>query len=149
MAVSRIHHVGVTVADVDRSLRFYRDLLGMPVVEDVRLTRPEVAALLGTHELDLRLVNVDTGDGRILELLEYARPAGHPVDYTSRDPGSGHIALAVKGLDAIAAGIAAAGGSVISHHPITAADSEGIFAHARLLYVRDPDGMILELVELP
>jgi len=149
MTVSRIHHAGVTVADVERSLRFYRDLLGMRVIEDVRLTRPEVAALLGTDELDLRLVNVDTGDGRILELLEYARPAGHRVDYTSRDPGSGHIALAVKGLDAIAAGIEAAGGSVISRHPVAAADTEGIFAHARLLYVRDPDGMILELVELP
>ncbi len=148
MTVSRIHHAGVTVADVERSLRFYRDLLGLKVVEDVRLTSREVAALLGTDELDLHLVNLDTGDGRILELLQYARPAGSRIDYTSRDPGSGHIALAVQDLDAIAAGIAAAGGAVISRHPVTASDAEGIFAHARLLYVRDPDGMILELVEL-
>ena len=149
MTVSRIHHAGVTVSDLGRSLRFYRDLLGMRVLEDVRLTSGEVAALLGVDEIDLHLVNLDTGDGRILELLEYARPEGRQVEYTSRDAGSGHLALAVRDLDAVAAGIEAAGGSVISRRPVTAADTEGIFAHARLLYVRDPDGMILELVQLP
>jgi len=149
MTVSRIHHAGVTVSDLGRSLRFYRDLLGMRVLEDVRLTSGEVAALLGVDEIDLHLVNLDTGDGRILELLEYARPEGRQVEYTSRDAGGGHLALAVRDLDAVAAGIEAAGGSVISRRPVTAADTEGIFAHARLLYVRDPDGMILELVQLP
>jgi catechol 2,3-dioxygenase-like lactoylglutathione lyase family enzyme len=144
-----IHHVGITTADLERSLRFYRDLLGMRVLEDVRLTRPEVAALLGADELDLRLVNLDTGDGRILELLQYLKPAGVHVEYTNRDSGSAHIALSVDGLDRICAGIAAAGGAVISRHPVTAADTEGIFAHARLLYVHDPDGVILELVERP
>ena len=149
MTVSRIHHAGVTVSDLGRSLRFYRDLLGMRVLEDVRLTSAEVAALLGVEQIDLHLVNLDTGDGRILELLEYARPEGRQVEYTSRDGGGGHVALAVRDLDAVAAGIEAAGGSVISRRPVTAADTEGIFAHARLLYVRDPDGMILELVQLP
>ena len=149
MTVSRIHHVGITTADVERSLRFYRDLLGMRVLEDTRLTRPEIAALLGTDAIDLRLVNLDTGDGRILELLEYAAPRGRHVDYASRDSGTAHVAFAVKDLDAIMAGIDAAGGSVISRHPVQAQDTEGIFAHARLIYVRDPDGMILELVQVP
>jgi len=149
MTVSRIHHAGITCTDVERSLSFYRDLLGMRVLEDTRLTRPEVAALLGTDELDLRLVNLDAGDGRIIELLQYTTPPGKQVDYTNRDPGTGHIALTVRDLDAVMAGIEAAGGSVISRHPVQAADTEGIFAHARLLYVRDPDGMILELVQLP
>lgn len=149
MSVSRIHHVGVTVADADRSLRFYRDLLGLRVLGDSRLTRPDIAALLGVDEIDLRVVDLDSGDGRIVELLEYVTPRGHRVEYTSRDGGTGHIALQVRGLDAIAAGIEAAGGAVISRHAITAGDATGIFAGARLLYVRDPDGMILELVELP
>ena len=149
MTVSRIHHVGITTADLERSLHFYRDLLGMRVLAETRLTRPEIAALLGTDVIDLRLVILDAGDGRILELLQYASPHGRHVDYASRDSGTGHVALEVKDLDAILAGIEAAGGSVISRHPVTAEDTEGIFAHARLIYVRDPDGMILELVQLP
>ena len=149
MTVSRVHHAGVTVADADRSLRFYRDLLGMKVLGDTRLSRADVAALLGADEIDLRIVDLDTGDGRIIELLEYASPRGHHVDYASRDSGTAHIAVQVDDLDAVAAGIAAAGGSVISRRAIKAGDTTGIFAGARLLYVRDPDGMILELVELP
>src|SRR5581483_11772868 len=137
MTVTRIHHAGITVSDMERSLGFYRDLLGMRELADTRLTRPEIATLLGTD------------DGRIVELLQYSAPRGHRVEYTSRDPGSGHIAFAVNDLDRIREGIEATGASVISRDVVNAADSEGIFAHARLLYVRDPDGMILELVELP
>jgi catechol 2,3-dioxygenase-like lactoylglutathione lyase family enzyme len=149
VTVDRIHHVGITTADADRSLRFYRDLLGMRVLADSRLTSASVATLLGVDELELRIVDLDTGDGRIVELLEYAKPAGVHADYTSRDPGTAHVAFGVDDLDAIAAGIAAAGGAVISRHAVTAGDTEGIFAGVRLLYVRDPDGMILELVQRP
>jgi catechol 2,3-dioxygenase-like lactoylglutathione lyase family enzyme len=149
MPVSRIHHVGITVSDMERSLAFYRDLLGLRVLADTRLTRPEIATLLGTDEIDLRVVDLDTKDGRILELLQYSAPRGRHVDYTSRDAGSGHVAFAVDDLDRIREGIDATGGSVISRDVVAAADTEGLFARARLLYVRDPDGMILELVELP
>ncbi len=149
MKGSRLHHAGITVSDMDRSLGFYRDLLGLRVLADTRLTRASVATLLGVDDLDLRVVDLDTDDGRIVELLEYTTPRGSRVDYTSRDPGSGHLAFVVDDIDRIRAGIGAAGGSIISREPVTAADTDGIFAHARLLYVRDPDGMILELVQLP
>jgi catechol 2,3-dioxygenase-like lactoylglutathione lyase family enzyme len=149
VTVSRIHHAGITVSNLERSLRFYRDLLGLRVLADSRMTDARVAALLGTEVIDLRIVDLDTNDGRIIELLEYVQPSGERVDYTSRDPGSGHIALAVDDLERVRAGIEQAGGSVISREPVTAVDTEGMFAHARLLYIRDPDGMILELVQRP
>ena len=149
MTVHRIHHVGITVADADRSLRFYRDLLGMKVLGDNRLTQPSVATLLGADAIDLRIVDLDTNDGRIVELLEYHEPHGKHVDYASRDSGTAHIAFEVADLDAVHAGIEGAGGSVISRESVTATDTEGLFAGVRLLYVRDPDGMILELVQRP
>ena len=98
MSVSRIDHVGVTVADVERALHFYRDTLGLRVVNDSVLTSPEVAALLGLESVELRSVDLDTGDGRVLELLHYVRPEGKHVDYESRDPATGHIALTVNDL---------------------------------------------------
>ena len=147
MTVSRIHHVGVTVASIERSLRFYRDLLGLQPLGDARLTDPRIATLLGTDAIDLRVLDLDSGDGRVIELLEYAHPRGRAVGYTSRDAGTGHVALQVDDLDRVRAGIEEAGGSVISREAVTAGDADGIFAHARLLYVRDPDGMILELVQ--
>lgn len=149
VTVSRIHHVGITVADADRSLRFYRDLLGMKVLGDNRLTQASVATLLGADSIDVRIVDLDTSDGRIVELLEYATPRGTHVDYASRDSGTAHVAFEVADLETIRARIEALGGSVISRAAVTAGDTEGIFAGVRLLYVRDPDGMILELVQRP
>ena len=149
VTISRIHHVGITVGDMERSLGFYRNLLGMRVLHDNRLTRPQIAVLLGTDQIDVRIVDLDSGDGRIVELLEYATPQGTHVDYTSRDPATAHVAFVVDDIERVRAGLDAAGGSVISRDPVTAQDTSGIFAGARLLYVRDPDGMILELVQLP
>ena len=147
MTVSRIDHVGVTVADVERSLRFYRDTLGLRVINDSLLTSPEVAALLGLDTIELRSVDLDSGDGRVFELLHYVRPAGRHVDYESRDPGTGHVALTVDNLEAVRVRIEAAGGKVISSAELHVSDPGGAFDGAICLYVRDPDGMILELVQ--
>jgi len=149
VTVSRIDHVGVTVADVDRSLRFYRDTLGLRVINDSLLTSPEVAALLGLESVELRSVDLDSGDGRVLELLQYARPQGSKVDYESRDAGTGHIALTVDNLEAVRRRIEAGGGKVISNAELHVTDPGGAFDGAICLYLRDPDGMILELVQRP
>jgi catechol 2,3-dioxygenase-like lactoylglutathione lyase family enzyme len=149
MTVSRIDHVGVTVGDVERALRFYRDALGLRVVNDSVLTSPAVAALLGLESIELRSVDLDSGDGRVLELLHYARPEGSHVDYESSDPGTGHIALTVDDLEAVRERIEAGGGRVISSEELHVSDPGGAFDGAICLYVRDPDGMILELVERP
>jgi glyoxylase I family protein len=147
VTVSRIDHVGVTVADVDRSLRFYRDTLGLRVINDSVLTSPEVAALLGLESVELRSVDLDSGDGRVLELLHYTRPPGSKVDYESRDAGTGHIALTVDNLEAVRSRVEAGGGKVISSAELHVTDPGGAFDGAICLYLRDPDGMILELVQ--
>lgn len=147
--MTRIDHVGVTVADVERSLRFYRDTLGLRVINDSTFESREVAALLGLESVVLHNVDLDSGDGRVLELLHYVEPAGRHVDYESRDPGTGHIALTVDDLDAVRERIAAGGGRVISSAQLHVHEPGGAFDGAICLYVRDPDGMILELVQRP
>jgi len=149
VTVSRIDHVGITTSDVERSLAFYRDLLGMRVIDDLTVTSAEIAALLGVDLVELRIVDLDSGDGRIVELIKYIRPEGRTVAYESRDHGTGHIAFTIDDLDRVSKRIAAAGGTVISHQPLTIEDPGGLFDGATCLYLRDPDGMIIELVQRP
>jgi len=149
VTVSRIDHVGITTSDVDRSLAFYRDLLGMRVIDDLTVTSPEIAALLGVDSVELRIVDLDSGDGRIVELIKYVKPQGRAVAYESRDHGTGHIAFTIDDLDRVSRRIAAAGGTVISRQPLTIEDPGGLFDGATCLYLRDPDGMIIELVQRP
>jgi len=147
MTVTRIDHVGITVSDVDRALGFYRDLLGLRVIADSSVTAPEVAELLGLDSVQLRVADLDSGDGRIVELIQYVQPKGRRIPYDSSDPATEHIAFTVDDLGAVRERLSKAGAAIVSRRPITISEPGGDFDGAICLYVRDPDGAILELVE--
>jgi catechol 2,3-dioxygenase-like lactoylglutathione lyase family enzyme len=149
MTISRIDHVGITVSDLDRALGFYRDLLGLSVVADSTISEPGVAELLGLDSVELRIVDLDSGDGRIVELIEYLHPKGRRSDYESSDAATEHIAFTIDDLAAVSDRLARAGARIVSRRPLTISDPGGSFDGAICLYVRDPDGAILELVQRP
>jgi catechol 2,3-dioxygenase-like lactoylglutathione lyase family enzyme len=68
--VGALHHTGLVVADLERSLRFYHDLLGIPVRERVEHVTPDVVAVGGWQGQQARIADLDLGDGRVLELIE-------------------------------------------------------------------------------
>lgn len=147
MTVSRIDHVGITVSDLDRALGFYRDLLGLRVIADSTVSEPEVAELLGLDSARLRIVDLDSGDGRLVELIQYLEPKRRRIAYDSSDPATAHVAFTVDDLAAVRERLRAAGATIVSRRPITINEPGGAFDGAICLYVRDPDGMILELVQ--
>ena len=147
MTVSRIDHVGITVSDLDRALGFYRDLLGLRVNADSTVDEPEVAELLGLDSARIRIVDLDSGDGRIVELIQYLEPKGRRLAYDSSDAATAHVAFTVDDLGAVRERLRAAGATIVSRRAITIIEPGGSFDGAICLYVRDPDGMILELVQ--
>jgi catechol 2,3-dioxygenase-like lactoylglutathione lyase family enzyme len=147
MTVTRIDHVGITVSDLDRALGFYRDLLGLRVLADSTVSEPEVADLLGLDSVQLRIVDLDSGDGRVVELIQYLQPKGTRIAYASADPATAHIAFTVDDLDVVRERLSQAGATIVSRRPLTISDPGGSFDGAICLYVRDPDGAILELVQ--
>ena len=147
MTVSRIDHVGITVSDLDRALGFYRDVLGLRVIADATVTEPEVAELLGLDSVQLRIADLDSGDGRIVELIQYVQPKGRRIAYESSDSATAHIAFTVDDLAAVRDRLTSAGATMVSRQPITINEPGGAFDGAICFYVRDPDGIILELVQ--
>ena len=145
----RIDHVGITVSDLDRSLRFYCEVLGMKLLTRSTLTDVGNADLLGVDDLELTIADLDPGDGRVVELLEYSSPSGHRIAFRSWDPASMHLALTVHDLDGVQSRLQEAGVEVISRRPLTIRDPGKTWDGVRCLYVRDPDGAVLELVQHP
>jgi len=135
------------VSDVDRALGFYRDLLGLGVIADQLLDAPEVAELLGLDSVRLRIADLDSGDGRTVELIQYLEPRGRRVEFESSDAASTHIAFTVDNLAAVRDRLTSAGATIVSRRPITINEPGGAFDGSICLYVRDPDGAILELVQ--
>ena len=149
MSISRIDHIGITTSDLERSLHFYVDLLGMRLLSRARLAAPEIAQLLGLETVEIDDADLDSGDGRIVELFQYMEPVGARVDHHSWDFPTTHIAFTVSDLAAVRERLAEAAVEVISRHVMVSHETEGPWAGVQCLYVRDPDGVIVELVQRP
>ena len=132
------NHVGHCVTDLDRSRRFYQELLGFEVeramqVPDTpadRLLR--VAAPLGMSALYLRR------DSLVLELLHFDRPGNPPARArVMNEPGLTHLSFSVEDVAATARLAAELGGEVLEDTDVGAA-----------VFVRDPDGQLIELLPM-
>lgn len=118
----RLHHASLLIADTERALVFYRDLLGMEVCAE----RPD---------LGFPGAWLEVGEGGQIHLLELPNPdpvQGRP-EHGGRDR---HVALRVEGLEELRGRLEAAG------VPFTMSRSG-----RAALFCRDPDGNALELIE--
>lgn len=149
MTVSRIDHVGINTSDFARALGFYRDLLGLRVLTEGIFSDSETAALLGLESVELQIADLDSGDGRVVELIEYRQPRGARVAFRLYDWPVIHIAFSVDDLAAVRERLVAAGISVISRRPLTILEPGSPFDGAICLYVQAPEGVIVELVQRP
>jgi lactoylglutathione lyase len=141
----KIDHVSVTTGSLDRSIAFYRDVLGLPFRDRGDASQPELSTLTGLEDVRVRWAEFDLGGGQLLELLEYVSPLGDPVEPRPNRPGATHIGLAVDDLSSITTRLVDAGVAV-SDRPVTLSE-EGEWHGVQVLYVLDPDGVSIELVE--
>ncbi|MEM1249494.1 MAG: VOC family protein [Acidobacteriota bacterium] len=140
--VRRVHHTGVSVADMERSLAFYRDLLGLEVTFDSDVRNHEgFEAVVAMEEARGRVVWLGAGDETILELWQYENPKGRPLptDYRPADHGVTHYALEVEDVHEVHRRIVEAG------HAANASPQD-LDLHLTT-YVRGPDGEIIEILE--
>jgi catechol 2,3-dioxygenase-like lactoylglutathione lyase family enzyme len=138
----------VTVADLDRALAFYRDVLGLEVFVVAERSDATIGQIVGYPGARLKLAFCGVpGDTARVELLEYLEPRGEPAGGETSRPGSGHVCFRVDNIEALYARIVEAGYVPRSTAPVTI--TEGPNAGARAFYVRDPDGSTVELFQPP
>lgn len=145
MTALGLDHASVTVANLDRSLRFYHGLLKIPVLGRGEDEGPPIAGSAGHARSRFRYADLDLGKGQILELLQYLRPRRRPLRPTPFAPGGGHIGILVEDLDAALDRLRAAG--VHARFDPIRLEAPSWWAGARVVYVSDPDGTTVELVE--
>ncbi len=142
---NRFTHVGMCVSDLDRSVTYYRDVLGfVEVARRLNVTDQGSAGLLGFSEMDVELVYLER-DGIRLELLWYRVP-DHEGDGTPRPMnlvGPTHLAFRVGDFDGLCRKIDASGGTVLSETTTTFGFGN------RGVMTLDPDGIRIELIERP
>jgi glyoxylase I family protein len=147
MTVTGIDHAGITVASLKTALRFYRDLLGLRVTDEGEDSGPELDAITGMSGVRIRYAELDLGAGQLLEMIEFRPQEGGRLMQDPRDSGASHLALRVHDVDALYERLVAAGVKVPGRP--TTITTRGPWRGTRCVYVEDPDGRTVELVQRP
>ena len=102
MGARRLHHTGYTVSDLDRSVAFYRDLLGCEVLATQEKEGGYLAAIVGYPDAHVRMAHLRVPGGEhVIELFEYLAPAGDRADVEPRNIGASHLCFIVADLPAL------------------------------------------------
>ena len=142
IGMKALRHTGIVVTDLQRSLEFYRDVLGLKPVIDFQLEGPFIDDLSAMNGVQLRMVKLVADDGGMVELLYYvSHPRTRTDDNELCEIGPTHVAFTVADVDRAYAQLSAAG-VPFNHPPIVSPDGK-----AKVAFCRDPDGTFLELVE--
>lgn len=144
-SITRAHHMGLQVADLDRSVAFYRDILGFEVLFAWNPQADYIRELVGHPGADIHAAVLRLPDTQVvLELLEYREVERTPVDTRTANPGTAHIAFFVDDLDTLYADLTARGVASVSP-PVT--PTIGPNQGGRAVYMIDPDGIRVELIQ--
>ncbi|MEO5678357.1 MAG: VOC family protein [Acidimicrobiales bacterium] len=142
-----VHHIGVTVVDLDRTVAFWERLLGATSRNRRLLDGPQLGTMVGYPGIRVDSCWVDLPGGVALELLQYLDRHDAPYDPGTAHPGNVHLCLHVADMDAAHAHAVACGATPVSERPIDV--TAGPRAGSRLAYLRDLDGVTLELLQPP
>ena len=146
-----VFHTSWTVENLERSIAFYRDLLGFELIGTRDRQGIEIETVVGFAKADLhiaflRLPGAPVGvSGHHLELIEYRHPPGVKLDIRTCDTGSAHLALETDTIREDCERLRQAGVKIVSE-PVVFKGS--VAGEVPACYLRDPDGFTIELVQI-
>jgi catechol 2,3-dioxygenase-like lactoylglutathione lyase family enzyme len=144
--------VGITVADMDRSVAFYRDVLEFEKVSDVEVAGKGVEQRTGVFGARCRIVRLRLGDEEI-ELTEYLAAASRgrevPRDSRSNDRWFQHVAIIVSDMDAAYSRLRRHKVRHASTGPQRLPDWNRSAGGIKAFYFHDPDDHVLEVLQFP
>lgn len=142
--IQGIHHTAISTGNMERALRFYRDLLGFTEVfsSSWEAGTEVVDKIVGLKDSSAQVVMLRAGNACV-ELFQYKTPEPKPSEANRPvcDHGITHLCLQVQDIDAEYARLKGAG--MTFHCPPQMAGN-GL----RVTYGRDPDGNVVELLEV-
>ena len=144
-----VAHTGITVRDMEKALRFYRDILGLEVLGDITIAGEEVDTLTRVKQAKLRAVYLRSEEdpqGPPLELLQFVEPRGDTGKPYARltNPGITEVAFWIKDIEKTYAELRARGVEFYSAPQLF--ELEG-YGKVKAVYFWDPDGTTLELLQ--
>ncbi len=141
--ITGVHHFSFTVSNLEESILFFCDILGLKATPIREATGPNLEKTLKLPGASIRIINLTTPDNRTIELIEYRAPKGQKIDLKTCNPGVAHIGFMVDNIERMYEDLSVKGVQ-FNNAPIRRPDgSSGV------CYLKGPDGITLEFVEVP
>lgn len=143
MALS-VRHAGLVVRDLERSLAFYRDIIGLKVRARMTESGEYIEKVVGIPGAVLEWAKLECPEGSLVELIEYKKgmgPAEENEKASADRRGFSHVAFTVRDIEDMYRTLNGRGFHC-NNPPETSPD--GL---VKVMYCHDPDGIIVELVE--
>lgn len=151
MRVERIHHTGITVSNINRTIKFYRSVFGAELLyagdsatQGVPLK--EFQNVVGIKGARLKFAFLRVGD-TFIELISYVSPKGAHFHLKHNDIGAPHIAFKVKNVDAACSSLLKQGLRPL-HPPVVVMAKRRTWTRGwKFTYFKGPDGEYIELFQ--
>ena len=143
-----LHHLGLTVTDIDKSIEFYRDILGMKLLRRRETDADYIGLQTGYPGVKLAAASFKPcpESQQSMEVVQYLTNTGEPIKLATNRPGSSHLCLTVDDIQAAHDSMKAQGVQFRSEPvTITSGPNEG----GCVIYLYDPDGYTIELFQPP
>lgn len=148
--VSKVESIGITVKDLNRSLKFYTEVLGFKKISEAEYRGNEVEQLKGLFGINIKIARLQLGD-EIIELTDYLTTGGRgiPEDQKSNDLFFQHIAIVVSDMEKAYEHLRKYNIEHVSTAPQTLPKSIPAAEGIKAFYFHDPDNHNLELIYFP
>lgn len=141
-----VHHIGLTVSDLERSIAFYQAVLGCRVRERSENSGSDVGEVTGITGAAIVAADLELPGGGLLELLQYVAPVGERLEQRRNQGGHTHVGYLVEDVDAAYDRLVAYGVMPTSR-PVRIDEPGSAWDGVRVFYACDPDGRTIECVE--
>ena len=145
-------HFSFTVSNIEQSIDFYSNVLGMELVHRQEQANAYTRKLVGYPDAHLRVAQLRVKgapiarSGHLLELVEYVAPQGQKIDTRTFNTGTAHLAFEVDDIHAEYRRMVAAG---VRFRSEPVAIEAGINKGGYTVYFLDPDDITLEIIQPP
>ncbi len=141
MPITGAHHVAITVSDLDKSLDFYVRLLGLQYIQTILISDKVAYKLFGLAGVKVRAAHLFVGWRDLVELYHFEGVKRKSGGADLESPGTQYLSLKVHDLETLGAKLELEGVEFI-REPSRLPTGE------RVAFIRDPDGAILQLIEV-
>ena len=143
--IKGVRHIGITVTNMERSLVFYRDLLGLTIERNMNESGQYINNMLSMKDVSVNTVKMSASDKgpTLIELLEFkSHPQKSKNNFDVSKIGTSHVALTVNDLDQMYSKLTAVG---VKFNAPPQYSPDG---YAKVTFCHDPDNIPIELVQV-